>query len=178
MPHKIRGSRTNSDAVEREAGWAPLICCKWLTYCTIANPKPISATAVRNHDIIVRSRARRARTQAKWLSAVTLTSNLPALGAVRESDMLNALLPTVHVCALTRSGLERRPQPPARRRRTGCVITATDRDSSDARGLPHHWLAEALSRPSTSILAVTILVGQAAIVKPLATAIFCAPFAV
>ena len=39
-------------------------------------------------------------------------------------------------------------------------------------------LAEALSRPSTSILAVTIFVGQASIVKPLATAIFCAPFAV
>src|SRR5260370_6913315 len=45
-------------------------------------------------------------------------------------------------------------------------------------GLPHHWFAEALSRPSTSIFAVTIFVGQANITKPLATAIFCAPFAV
>src|ERR1700730_15602970 len=178
MPHKIRGSRTNSDAVEREAGRAPLICCKWLMYCTIAKPKPISATAVRSHDIIVRSRLKRVRTQAKWLSAVTLTSNLPAFAAVRESDMLNALLPTVHVCALTRSGLERRP--PA----TGATKANWICDNSNGSrligrsGLPRHWLTEALSRPSTSILAVTIFVGQAAIVKPLATAIFCAPFAV
>src|ERR1700674_2155630 len=59
-------------------------------YWTIANPKPISATAVRCQDIIVRSSARRVRTQAKWLSAVTLTSNLPALGAVWESAMPGA----------------------------------------------------------------------------------------
>ena len=59
-------------------------------YGTIAKPKPISATAVRNHDIIVRSSARRVRTQAKWLSAVTLTSNLPALGAVWEPAMPGA----------------------------------------------------------------------------------------
>jgi hypothetical protein len=39
-------------------------------------------------------------------------------------------------------------------------------------------LAEALSRPSTSILAVTIFVGQASIVNPLATAIFWVSFAV
>jgi hypothetical protein len=45
---------------------------------TIAKPKPISDTAVRSHAIIVRSRARRVRSQAKWLSAVTRTSNLPA----------------------------------------------------------------------------------------------------
>ena len=30
--------------------------------------------------------------QAKWLSAVTLTSNLPAFGAVRETAMPNAFL--------------------------------------------------------------------------------------
>ena len=42
-----------------------------------------------------------------------------------------------------------------------------------------HWVGEVvLSRPSTSILAVTILVGQAGCVKPLATAIFCAPLTV
>jgi|SRR5580693_1839753 hypothetical protein len=147
-------------------------------YWTIANPKPISATAVRCHDIIVRSRLRRVRIQAKWLSAVTLISNLPAFGVVRESDMLNVLLPTVHACALARSGLERRP--PA----TGARKANWMRDNSNGSrligrsGLPHHWLAEALSRPSTSILAVTIFVGQASIVNPLATAIFCAPFAV
>ena len=41
-----------------------------------------------------------------------------------------------------------------------------------------HWFGGALSRPSISILAVTIFVGQAIIVKPLATATFCAPFTV
>jgi hypothetical protein len=46
----------------------------------MAKPKPISAVAVRSHDIIVRSRLRRVRIQPKWLSAVALTSNLPALG--------------------------------------------------------------------------------------------------
>ena len=36
--------------------------------------------AVRIHDIIVRSRLKRVRIQPKWLSAVTLTSNLSAWG--------------------------------------------------------------------------------------------------
>ena len=39
-------------------------------------------------------------------------------------------------------------------------------------------LAEALSRPSTSILGLTILTGQMGLVKPAATATFCAPFTV
>src|SRR3954465_2432940 len=38
----------------------------------------MSETAGRSQDIIVRSRARRVRTQAIWLSAVTRTSNRPA----------------------------------------------------------------------------------------------------
>ena len=41
-----------------------------------------------------------------------------------------------------------------------------------------HGLAAVLSRPSTTIFAVTIFVGQARWVKPVATAIFCAPLAV
>src|SRR5689334_11951089 len=53
----------------------------------MAKPKPISATAVRCQDIIVRSTLRRVRTQAKWLSAVTLTSNLPAPEALCVSDI-------------------------------------------------------------------------------------------
>ena len=57
---------------------------------TIAKPKPISETAVRIHDIIVRSTLSRVRSQAKWLSAVTLTSNLPALGTVCASAMPGA----------------------------------------------------------------------------------------
>lgn len=43
---------------------------------TIAKPKPISDTAVRCSAIMVFSRARRVRNHEKWLSAVTLTSNL------------------------------------------------------------------------------------------------------
>src|SRR3984893_16309464 len=105
-------------------------------YWTIAKPKPISATAVRCHDIIVRSRLRRVRTQAKWLSAVTRTSNLPALGAVWESDMLNAPFADGSCLRPHEIRFAEAPQPPARRRRTGCVITATDRDSSDAPGYP------------------------------------------
>src|SRR5438105_7023470 len=69
-------------------------------YCTMANPKPISATAVRNHDIIVRSTLRRVRTQAKWLSAVTLTSNLAAPGALRGSDMSVLLRGLMRGCAV------------------------------------------------------------------------------
>ncbi len=42
----------------------------------------------------------------------------------------------------------------------------------------HFVPPERYSRPSTTILAVTIFVGQAIIVKPLATATFCAPFTV
>jgi hypothetical protein len=44
-----------------------------------------------------------------------------------------------------------------------------------------HELSPSLARgrtPSTTTLAVTIFVGQAMCVKPVATAIFCAPFAV
>ena len=41
-----------------------------------------------------------------------------------------------------------------------------------------HCFAALLSSPRITILAVTIFVGQASIVKPLATATFCAPFAV
>jgi hypothetical protein len=41
-----------------------------------------------------------------------------------------------------------------------------------------HRLATLLLRPSTAILAVTILVAQTGCVKPNATAIFCAPSAV
>jgi len=49
--------------------------------------RPISAVAVRCHDLIVRSTLRRVRIQPKWLSAVALTSNLPALVAIGESAM-------------------------------------------------------------------------------------------
>jgi hypothetical protein len=37
-------------------------------------PKPISATEVRTHDIIVRSTLKRVRIHPKWLSEVGLTS--------------------------------------------------------------------------------------------------------
>src|SRR5262249_32302029 len=65
---------------------------KWLKYWTMAKPKPISAVAVRCHDIIVRSTLRRVRIQPKWLSAVALTSNRPAPEALRGSDMRVTLL--------------------------------------------------------------------------------------
>src|SRR5262249_29914349 len=43
--------------------------------CTIVKPKPISATEVRTHDIIVRSRLKRVRIHEKWLSDVGRTSS-------------------------------------------------------------------------------------------------------
>src|SRR5580692_3080958 len=101
MPHEISESPKYSGAVGREAGRAPGICCRWLKNWTIAKPKPISATAVRIHDIIVRSMLRRVRIQPKWLSEVTLTSNLSALGAECGSAMPGSLWLTIHVGALT-----------------------------------------------------------------------------
>src|SRR5271170_5906151 len=71
--------------------------CRWLKYWTIAKPKPISAVAVRSQDIMVRSRLNRVRIQLKWLSEVTLTSNLTALSAVGGSAMPDAFLPMAHV---------------------------------------------------------------------------------
>src|SRR6516162_3419233 len=91
MPHEIRAIPRYSGAVGREAGRAPGICCRWLKYWTIAKPKPISAVAVRCHDIMVRSTLRRVRTQLKLLSDVVLTSNLPAVVAVYTSTMATAL---------------------------------------------------------------------------------------
>ena len=85
---------------------------------TIANPKPIGAVAVRNDDIIVRSKARWMRTQPKWLSEVVLTSNLSGPDAVRDSDMpvaslVNSLARRCGVCAAGMrclvSSLGRRP---------------------------------------------------------------------
>src|SRR5215831_8027651 len=87
IPQEISASPRYRGACGRTAARAPGVSSKCSRYWTIAKPKPISATAVRSHDIIVRSRLRRVRTQAKWLSAVTLTSNLPVLGAVRVSAM-------------------------------------------------------------------------------------------
>ena len=77
------------------------VCSKRSKNWTIAKPKPISAVAVRIHDIIVRSMLRRVRIQLKWLSEVTLTSNLPALGAECGSAMPGSLLLTIHVGAPT-----------------------------------------------------------------------------
>jgi hypothetical protein len=53
---------------------------------TIAKPTPISALAVRHQDIIVFSRLSLVRIQPKWLSALTLTSNL--LGPAAVADWL------------------------------------------------------------------------------------------
>ena len=49
---------------------------------TIVKPKPISETAVRIHDIKVRSTLNRVRSQPKWVSAVTLTSNRSVTGPI------------------------------------------------------------------------------------------------
>src|SRR6266436_7084699 len=92
------------------AGRAPGICSKRSKNWTIAKPKPISPTAVRIHDIIVRSTLRRVRIQPKWVSAVTLTSNLPALGAECGSAMPGSLLMTIHVGALTTRSADARPR--------------------------------------------------------------------
>jgi hypothetical protein len=51
------------------------------------HPVVIIGGVLHCHAIIVRSRASRVRSQAKWLSAVTRTSNLPALAAVLTSAM-------------------------------------------------------------------------------------------
>ena len=55
---------------------------------TMAKPKPIKAVAVRSHDIMVRSRLRRVRTQLKWLSDVALTVNRLVSAVLTESAML------------------------------------------------------------------------------------------
>src|ERR1700750_1786627 len=55
--------------------------------CTIAKPKPISETAVRIQDIIVRSTLSRVRSQPKCVSAVTLTSNRSADATILVSPM-------------------------------------------------------------------------------------------
>src|SRR5580704_19671598 len=89
---------------------APGMSCMRSKNWTIAKPKPISDTAVRIHDIIVRSRLRRVRIQLKWLSAVTLTSNLSALGAECGSAMPGSLLLTIHVGALTARSTDARPR--------------------------------------------------------------------
>src|SRR5215813_2065199 len=78
----------------------------------MAKPKPIRATAVRCQDIIVRSRLKRVRTQAKWLSAVTLTSNLLALEAACESVMPAPFLITDVPRSETRHGRARCPPVP------------------------------------------------------------------
>ena len=58
-------------------------------YNRIANPpKAIRAVAVRNHDIMVRSRLRRVRSQLKWLSDVTLTVNRSVSAELTVSAML------------------------------------------------------------------------------------------
>src|SRR5262245_31815881 len=44
----------------------------------MVKPKPISAVAVRTHDMRVRSTLRRVRSHAKWLSEVTRTSKRSA----------------------------------------------------------------------------------------------------
>jgi hypothetical protein len=60
-------------------------------------------TAVRTIDIIVRSTLKRVRIQAKWLSAVTLTSNLAAFADIpgalqfRPADMLPLSLPAMRL---------------------------------------------------------------------------------
>ena len=77
-PQEMSDSPRYRGALGRWAGRAPGVCCRRSKNWTIAKPKPISETAVRSHDIMVRSRLSRVRTQAMWLSAVTLTSNLPA----------------------------------------------------------------------------------------------------
>src|SRR5215813_9530188 len=61
----IGGIEETSASFEARSAPRSYPTCKWLRYWTIAKPKPISATAVRSHDIIVRSRAKRVRTQAK-----------------------------------------------------------------------------------------------------------------
>jgi hypothetical protein len=61
---------------------------------TIANPNPISETAVRIHDIMVRSTLSRVRSQPKWVSAVTLTSNLSAPAAMSVSAIPGVLVHT------------------------------------------------------------------------------------
>src|SRR5262245_29303964 len=62
-------------ACGRSAGATPSAEWSRSKNCTIVKPNPISATEVRTHDIIVRSRLRRVRIHAKWLSEVTLTSS-------------------------------------------------------------------------------------------------------
>src|SRR5262249_35523168 len=53
---------------------------------------------------------RRVRIQLKWLSEVTLTSNLPALGEEPGSGMPDSLLLTIHVGALTARSADARPR--------------------------------------------------------------------
>ena len=69
----------------------------------MAKPKPISATAVRCHDIIARSTLRQVRTQEKWLSDVILTSNLAGLGTVCESVIVVPFLPSQRKTSRTRN---------------------------------------------------------------------------
>src|SRR6185312_3602566 len=109
-PHEIRASPRFRGAFGYSAGRTPGICCKRSRNWTIAKPQPISATAVRIHDIIVRSMLRRVRIQLKWLSEVTLTSNLPALGEERGSAMPDSLLLTIHVGPLTARSADARPR--------------------------------------------------------------------
>jgi hypothetical protein len=54
----------------------------------MTKPKPISAVAVRSHAIIVRSTLSRVRSQPKWLSAITLTSNLSAPAVLCDAGMV------------------------------------------------------------------------------------------
>src|SRR6185312_11944891 len=68
--------------------------------CSIAKPKPIRETAVRSHDIIVRSTLSRVRIQPKWVSAVTRTSSrgLPISGSA--CDMPASPLSVIDVARL------------------------------------------------------------------------------
>src|SRR6476660_1692698 len=109
-PHEISASPRSRAASGKAAGRAPGICPRRSKNWTIAKPKPISATAVRIHDIIVRSMLRRVRIQPKWLSEVTLTSNLPALGVECGSAIAGSLLLTIHVGALTARSTDTRPR--------------------------------------------------------------------
>src|ERR1700722_3690543 len=82
------------------AGASPGICCRRTKTWTMAKPKPISETAVRIHDIIVRSTLARVRSQAKGSDAVALTSNLSAIGPA-SGDPLPDGLTSVRAGSLT-----------------------------------------------------------------------------
>jgi hypothetical protein len=61
--------------LKKMRGLTPGMSCMRSKNWTMVRPKPMSVTALRTHDISVRSRLIRVRGQAKWLSAVALTSN-------------------------------------------------------------------------------------------------------